>query len=448
MDPSTAPLVCKPCPSFLFLLLFFFCSTALPHAVWYQGGPGCSGLGGLLTENGPFVPNAQGGLSRSSIAWTDIANVVYLEQPAFVGFSYSNTSSDSNTGDARAAADNYAFVTAFIEAFPDYQGRSTWFAGESYAGNYVPSLLNLVLSNPSTQIYKQMTGIMVGNPVMFCGTMQNLTFQVNGFYWHGLVSYSNYQAWFSNGCPDNQNSSPCQTLFTTITTQIGVIDQELKRRAVPQQPSLDPDDLYQDFCTGNGTLRYVETIPVNCVPLGQLVANYLNRADVQAAIHAHGPNGGKALTWTECTSAINYNITGASLIPLYAKFHKQKPDIEILVYSGDVDIATVPFFFTQPCLGELQAQNSIQWQPWFVNGQTAGYWEKFDLYTFATVKGGGHEAPQYQPLSAFNMFSRFLSTQTLHDPSSDAARLRFPEKVVTQGRVLRNLLRKQKPGTA
>ncbi len=28
-----------------------------PLVVWYQGGPGCSGLFGLFVENGPFVPS-------------------------------------------------------------------------------------------------------------------------------------------------------------------------------------------------------------------------------------------------------------------------------------------------------------------------------------------------------------------------------------------------------
>lgn len=96
--------------------------TTAPIIFWYQGGPGCSGLGGLMTENGPFLPNPAGGLMENPIAWTHLANVVYLEQPAFVGFSYSNTSSDMNTNDAIAAADNYAFVQGFLKAFPDYQG--------------------------------------------------------------------------------------------------------------------------------------------------------------------------------------------------------------------------------------------------------------------------------------------------------------------------------------
>lgn len=106
MDPTTAPLV-----------------------FWYQGGPGCSGLGGLLTENGPLIPDGNGGLTTNPIAWTKIANVVYLEQPAFVGFSYSNTSSDTNTGDVQATIDNKAFVEGFLQLYPDYQGRPTWFTG-------------------------------------------------------------------------------------------------------------------------------------------------------------------------------------------------------------------------------------------------------------------------------------------------------------------------------
>ncbi len=122
--------------------------------------------------------------------------------------------------------------------------------------------------------------------------------------------------------------------------------------------------------------------------------------------------------------------------------------------AGDVDIATVPFGFTMPCLGELNAQNTRVWGPWFVNGQTAGYWEQFDLYTFATIKGAGHEAPQYQPLSAFNMFKRFLNTQSLLDASGNEARARAMireaqlARPLTQGKVLRDLLRKQKIGTA
>lgn len=88
---------------------------------------------------------------------------------------------------------------------------------------------------------------------------------------------------------------------------------------------------------------YVATVPDNCQAVGDLTAAYLNRRDVQEAIHAVGPNGGLPLQWTECTSVINYDITGQSLVPKYANFQKQKPGFKVLVYSGDIDIATVPF---------------------------------------------------------------------------------------------------------
>lgn len=52
------------------------------------GGPGCSGLLGLLSEMGPFRA-APGGavLDPFPWGWTQTANIIFVEQPLFVGFS-------------------------------------------------------------------------------------------------------------------------------------------------------------------------------------------------------------------------------------------------------------------------------------------------------------------------------------------------------------------------
>ncbi|QCD78524.1 cathepsin A [Vigna unguiculata] len=64
------------------------------HFGMYVGGyvnnprPGCSSLGvGALSENGAFRPNGKV-LIRNEYSWNIEANILYLETPVGVGFSY------------------------------------------------------------------------------------------------------------------------------------------------------------------------------------------------------------------------------------------------------------------------------------------------------------------------------------------------------------------------
>lgn len=74
------------------------------------------------------------------------ANVLFLESPAGVGFSYSNTTSDYSTnGDRKTAEDNHVFILNWLERFPEYKNRDLYLSGESYAGHYVPQLAHNIL---------------------------------------------------------------------------------------------------------------------------------------------------------------------------------------------------------------------------------------------------------------------------------------------------------------
>lgn len=66
-------------------------------------------------------------------AWSRTANVVFLDSPAFVGFSYSNDTADKVVGDARTAADARAFLIGFLAKFPGFAASPLYIAGESYA---------------------------------------------------------------------------------------------------------------------------------------------------------------------------------------------------------------------------------------------------------------------------------------------------------------------------
>ena len=67
--------------------------TTDPLILWTNGGPGCSGLLGLFSELGPWRPTKDSitgklKLSINPYSWTKMANVLFVEQPAGVGFSY------------------------------------------------------------------------------------------------------------------------------------------------------------------------------------------------------------------------------------------------------------------------------------------------------------------------------------------------------------------------
>ncbi len=51
-----------------------------------------------MSELGPFYPTPTGELQKNQHAWNQIANIVFLESPAFVGWSYSNTTTDIVVG--------------------------------------------------------------------------------------------------------------------------------------------------------------------------------------------------------------------------------------------------------------------------------------------------------------------------------------------------------------
>ncbi len=105
-----------------------------------------------------------------------------------------------------------------------------------------------------------------GNPVFRCDTLDGDSVDVAMTYGHGLVSYSRYSEWLTACQPLAPASRPssCADLLTTIMSEIGIIDQQLKRKRTAVQPSLDPDDLYQDFCKGNASLDFITSVPENC----------------------------------------------------------------------------------------------------------------------------------------------------------------------------------------
>ncbi|KAL1559580.1 hypothetical protein AAHA92_09907 [Salvia divinorum] len=247
---------------------------SLPLLLWLNGGPGCSSLGyGAMEEVGPFrVHSDAQTLYLNKFSWNQAANVLFLESPAGVGFSYSNRSADlRSNGDRRSAIDNYNFLVNWLERFPEYKDRAFYIAGESYGGHYIPQLAQTILYNNQNlnNTIINLSGIIIGNPTI------NDETDAKGMYEyyesHAIISKQTLNR-VLRYCDftDSGNGLSTQCL-------IGMLESERNTAA------LDIYNIYAPTCNTSPSSQAVNIDP--CID--QYVHTYLNRPEVQQALHAN-----------------------------------------------------------------------------------------------------------------------------------------------------------------
>ncbi|XP_047269221.1 serine carboxypeptidase-like 19 isoform X8 [Capsicum annuum] len=134
---------------------------------------------------------------------------------------------------------------------------------------------------------------------------------------------------------------------------------------------------------------------------------WANDKNVQDALHVRKTNG----AWEECRSNISFGAIIDNTIPYHENLSRK--GFRSLIYSGDHDMV-VPFISTEAWITSLNYPIVVDWKPWIVDGQVAGYTRSYsNQMTFATVKGGGHTAPESKPVECFSMLKRWLSYEPL-----------------------------------
>ena len=111
-------------------------------------------------------------MKYNNYSWNTNANIVFLDQPINVGFSYS---SDGSTIDNSPAAgdDVYAFLELFLSRFPQYADAPFHLAAESYGGTYAPNFAHTIWKRnkelalaPVPGITKiNLASVMIGNGI-------------------------------------------------------------------------------------------------------------------------------------------------------------------------------------------------------------------------------------------------------------------------------------------
>ncbi|KAF3444859.1 hypothetical protein FNV43_RR14552 [Rhamnella rubrinervis] len=407
--------------------LFYWLTEAVhdplskPLVVWLNGGPGCSSVAyGASEEIGPFrINRTASGLYLNKFSWNSVANLLFLETPAGVGFSYSNRSSDLlDTGDRRTAKDSLEFLIRWLDRFPRYKGREVYITGESYAGHYVPQLAKQIMDYNYQHSKRpiNLKGIMVGNAVTdnYYDNLGTVT-----YWWsHAMISDKTYRQ-LINTCDfrRQKETDECETLYSyAMDKEFGNIDQyniyappcnNSDGSSLTSSPAATRHSMHLPHRPSHPMFRQMSGYDPCTEKYAEI---YYNRPDVQKAFHANTTK--VPYKWTACSEVLNrnWNDTDVSILPIYRDMIAG--GLRVWVFSGDVD-SVVPVTATRYSLAQLKLETKVPWYPWYVKKQVGGWTEVYEGLTFATVRGAGHEVPLFKPRAALQLFKSFLQGKPL-----------------------------------
>ncbi|KAF6154907.1 hypothetical protein GIB67_018344 [Kingdonia uniflora] len=388
-----------------------------PLTLWLNGGPGCSSIGGgAFTELGPFFPRGDGrGLRRNHKSWNKASNLLFIESPAGVGWSYSNATSDYTTGDAKTAMDMHVFLMGWYDKFPEFKSRDLFLTGESYAGHYIPQLANVLLDHnkQSTSFKFKIKGLAIGNPLLNLDKDVSATYE---FFWsHGMIS-DEVGLTIMNECDfEDYTFNGSHNISSSCNEAIGVANQVVGDYINNYDVILDvcyPSIVQQELRLRKMATKISVGVDV-CLTYERRF--YLNLPSVQKALHAN--RTGLPYSWTMCSNLLDYSETDGNIniLPILKKIIQHH--IPIWIFSGDQD-SVVPLLGSRTLVRELandlNFKITVPYAAWFHKGQVGGWVTEYgNKLTFATVRGAAHMVPYSSPARALALFRSFVSGKRL-----------------------------------
>ncbi|KAF2646446.1 serine carboxypeptidase-like protein [Massarina eburnea CBS 473.64] len=425
------------------LFFWFFPSTAAQNpdeiVVWLNGGPGCSSLSGLLTENGPFTWEA-GTLApvANPYSWTNLTNMIWIEQP--IGVGYTQGTPDI-TNEVELATEFRGFWKNFISTF-GMENFDMYITGESYGGYYVPYIADGFISANDTDHFN-LKGISINDPIIGDETnQQQVTILPYVEYWNNLL-------YLNDTFLDQMRVRQAECNYDTYLETYFKFPPTAGPQPVLPDPysSSDNNHACDQFDNFYGALLEVnpcfniyhitETCPHPFSQLGIVNSGdyqppnaqvYFNRTDVQEALHAVvGTN------WMQCTRV---NVFGNGNASSQASDASKGPANtgalqRVIEYTNNTIIGSGDLDMLLSTNGTLLAIQNMTWNgyqglqaypstplyapyhPEYNGGALAGAgiqgkWTRERGLTFYTAHLAGHELPGYTPGVAYRMLEILL----------------------------------------
>ncbi|OLN83400.1 Carboxypeptidase S1-like protein B 1 [Colletotrichum chlorophyti] len=413
-------------------------AATAPLTVRLDGGPGASSMNGLFAEIGPCTVDARGKVVNNPTSWSTVSNLLFVDQPATVGFSYTTlvngtvnpktaeivpqqcTSADPRCGTyssmdisltpnstTEAAKVFYQVMQGVMGAFPQYTANGVHINGQSYGGHYAP-----VFADYITQQNRLKTPGTVEIPLK--------SVSIEDGFMDTRVQFAAYFNYSVN--PGNPydlkpfNDSLQQQLFTNMFGPGGCQDRQTACNSKPtDKVCAEADDFciqnVEDFWDNNArrSENDIRLLLPEPYPAPYFV-KYLNRADIQAAIGASN-NFSQASVQTAIafSSTGDDSRTGELITQSMANLLRQ--GITVALFTGDAD-------YDSNMIGAQVVATNVGAANWatagFVNltansdGQIPGEVKQADNFSFARLYFAGHFSAFNQPEAALRIQERVI----------------------------------------
>lgn len=380
-------------PDYLFYWFFSSQDGSLnaPLVIWTNGGPGCTAMEGATTEHGPLTlfdikESCSSGsgkcdyteqLSSNPYAWNAHSNVLYLDQPKNVGYSFGyGKQTQSST---EAAADFIIFYNEWLKLFPEFVSRPLIIAGESYGGHYIPAWSSAIMdyneANPSNTI--NFAGTVIGNGCVN-NTVQN------------TEQYVKFQH-AANLIPESSNPKTMVAAESAMIKNIGY---------TPNYYDYRIESISCTACYGYNYTAWSYWF------LKTEVETALNVCG-DAGVDAFAGSAGGCISVGSFDSNDKFDYSGALARQLEA-------GIPVTLYYGKTDTAC-------NYMGGLEMANTIPWSGGAqfsaqalsaleIVGIEVGQIKSHQGLTFIQVESAGHMVPMDQPVSATFALNTILAT--------------------------------------
>ncbi|OSD05705.1 carboxypeptidase C [Trametes coccinea BRFM310] len=409
-----------------------------PLVLWLNGGPGCSSTTGLLFELGPCRIAEDGkNVTYHPHSWTESANVIFLDQPVNVGYSYADGSTSVNTTPV-AAEDVWAFLELFLTRFPKYAKLPFHIAAESYGGMYAPSIASVV--------HHKNLGLAKNMPEFAPGLVHiNLESVMIG---NGITDpYVQMASVPDAACEgefpvfDDPQSPQCQSMRTKVPTCQRLMKScytfDSKFTCVPALLYCNSQLMGPVMQTGKNVYDVRRSCDRSkdgdlCYKELQWIETWMN---LPATKRALGVN--PSIDFQSCNMEVNqaFAMQGdgarnrAKLLPELVE-----SGIRLLIYAGDADMAC-NYIGNERWIEQLESKFHEEFaktskQPWVTldKGEVAGWvraagGDGFTAgnVTYVQVHAAGHMVPFDQPEASLDLISRWLADVPLTLNVSDFA---------------------------